>query len=832
MKKIFQRIGSLVALMFVPVTSITAAPLYWDAGGTGGTSVGGTGNWDTISPLWFNGTSDIAWTNANNDDAIFSNTAGTVTLTENISAGDIYFTNVIGNYYITNATGAEVLTVGNVIDTGGGEHTIASPLASSSGTLNKNGDGRLHLPAVNSLNNVMVNQGELSVENNNAGGNSVTVADGAALEFNGGTNGLNAVYTSITINGSGITNSGSLRNLSGTTTYYGTISLGEDNSVIFADSGSALVYDGSGPITDNGTNYNLIISGSGTGNVFLGQTSIGGSLIVKGRCYAYLNSISPTVWASTYIAPGATFNVENNNSFGANSNPSSLITTNCILDGGTITSGGTYTMWANDGITVTTNGGSMINNSGTWTTGNIYSPSNGSVTFGGSANIRPGGAAGTSTGTINLGTGAIIKNGGNDVNMGYANPALEIYSNLVVNGGSISFNYDQTSGQVSSLGAVPSSLNPSNIVLNGGSLHAGHSTTLAATRGIFVASGGGTIEDVTSSGTVTIAGPISGPGNMNFPLGKSGSTTAVTLTGNNTYTGTTTVGASCTVNVGSGSTTGTLGTGNTSVSGTLVFNRTGSYSYGGVISGAGVVKKSASGVVTFTGVNTYSGATTVSGGTLLVNGTNGTSAITVASGAALGGTGLINGAVAVNAGGALALGSGTLSVNNNVSIAGNVSVSLNKSLTQSNGMAVVSGTLANTGTGSIIVANSGPALAAGDTFQLFNQPVTGAGSMPVTGGGAGVTWNNNLAVDGTISVLSITPPTPVINQVEISNGNFIFSGTNGSGTYYVLSSTNLALPLSQWSSVSTNTFLGNGQFFITNPITPGSPQQFYMLKTP
>ena len=167
-------------------------------------------------------------------------------------------------------------------------------------------------------------------------------------------------------------------------------------------------------------------------------------------------------------------------------------------------------------------------------------------------------------------------------------------------------------------------------------------------------------------------------------------------------------------------------------------------------------------------------------------------------------------------------------------MAGNVTVVVNKLFTPSNGMAVVTGTLANSGTGSVTVTNLGPALAMGDTFQLFSQPVTGGATMHVSGGGTGVTWNNNLALNGTISVQSVVPPKPVINQTQVINGNFIFSGTNGAGgsTYYVLASTNLMLPLSQWTSVSTNSFLGNGQFSITNPIIPGTPQEFYLLQVP
>ena len=45
--------------------------------------VGGTGNWDTISPNW----DGAVW--VDNDSAIFGGTAGTVTLTKNISITDM-----------------------------------------------------------------------------------------------------------------------------------------------------------------------------------------------------------------------------------------------------------------------------------------------------------------------------------------------------------------------------------------------------------------------------------------------------------------------------------------------------------------------------------------------------------------------------------------------------------------------------------------------------------------------------------------------------------------------------------------------------------------------
>ncbi|EEF57711.1 beta strand repeat-containing protein [Pedosphaera parvula] len=835
---------ALFATIFSAVSSLQAAPLYWDPSASTGTTLGGTGNWDEVGNFWYNGTADIIWASANGDDAYFTGTAGTVTLTSSITAGNLYFTNATGSYVLTNATGAEVLTVAGAIDTGGGEHIIGAPIVNSS-TLNKNGGGRLHLPVDNGatlFGAVMINQGDVSVENNNGAGQStsITVADGAALVLNGGTSGLTSFNPNVTIYGSGITNSGALRNLSGVTTFNGQIILGANNSVIYADSGSSLVYNGTTPLTDNGNNYNLIINASGSGNVHLGQISIGGSLILKGpgSCYSYLNSITPSAWKSTYISQGGTLYVENNNGFGTQ--PATLMTTNVLLDGGTINSIGTYTMYATDGITVTTNGGTLTVASGTLTSCNIYSQSNASFTIGGAGSSRPGGAAGITAGTINLGTGALIKTGGGDCNLGYANPSLEIYSNLVVNGGSISFNYDVTSGQVTSLGAVPSTLNASNIVLNGGQLHVGHTTTIGAMRGIYVGSGGGTIEDVTSGGTVTVASPIIGPGSMNFPLGKSGSTTAVTLTGNNSYAGTTTVGASSTLNIGSGGSTGTLGAGNTTDNGTLVFNRTGSYSYGGVISGSGTVTKNAAGTVTLTGASTFTGNTTVNAGMLLINNTSGsgtgTGTVTVQNNATLGGTGSIGGAVTVNAGGTLAPGTansplGKLTINNSLTLAGNLAVSVNRTV-PTNSLVTVTGALANTGTGNkVTVTNLGPVLVAGDKFYVFNQPISGGDTLQITGA-SGVTWSNNLAVDGSIVVVA-PAPNPVINSFSLSSTNLVMSGTNGyaNGAFYLLSTTNVGLPLSSWSRVLTNTFDGTGNFSVTNQQTTNS-QRYYMLQLP
>ncbi len=79
-------------------------------------------------------------------------------------------------------------------------------------------------------------------------------------------------------------------------------------------------------------------------------------------------------------------------------------------------------------------------------------------------------------------------------------------------------------------------------------------------------------------------------------------------------------------------------------------------------------------------------------------------------------------------------------------------------------------------------------------------------------------------------------PSPGITSFNLVTTNLVFTGTNGvaGGTYYVLGSTNAALPLSQWLPVVTNALTANGPFTITatNAVNGNSPsQQFFILQT-
>lgn len=78
------------------------------------------------------------------------------------------------------------------------------------------------------------------------------------------------------------------------------------------------------------------------------------------------------------------------------------------------------------------------------------------------------------------------------------------------------------------------------------------------------------------------------------------------------------------------------------------------------------------------------------------------------------------------------------------------------------------------------------------------------------------------------------PPIPAVLYWSISATDLLVHGTNGlaGGTYYLITSTNAALPSSQWMRVATNVPSSNGVFTITaaNAFDPSAAQRFYRLQ--
>lgn len=233
--------------------------------------------------------------------------------------------------------------------------------------------------------------------------------------------------------------------------------------------------------------------------------------------------------------------------------------------------------------------------------------------------------------------------------------------------------------------------------------------------------------------------------------------------------------------------------------------------------GGGFLTKKGAGTLYLDGTNTFTGPTTVTGG-------------------ALGGGGILAGDVSVSIGAALAPGdagtnTGTLTVGGNLTLEGNLWIKVNTSLAQSNDMVVVMGGPTNLGAGSVVASNVGPTLAVGDKFTLFSKPLVNGGTLTVSGGGA--TWANNLAVDGSISVVSVIPTVPPVatGVSRLSDGNISLTATGAIGSAWSLHATNDLNAPAPWPVLTSGT-INASPFTVEDLSATNSPQKFYYFSAP
>jgi T5SS/PEP-CTERM-associated repeat protein len=158
---------------------------------------------------------------------------------------------------------------------------------------------------------------------------------------------------------------------------------------------------------------------------------------------------------------------------------------------------------------------------------------------------------------------------------------------------------------------------------------------------------------------------------------------------------------------------------------------------------------------------------------------------------------------------------------------------LNKSATTNDN---VIGLASVTYGGTLLLANLGGTLTNGDTFTLFTATnYAGAfDSITAPALAPGLKWSfDRLLIDGVVRVVANGPP--VINSFNLINStNLVFGITNGSpnDTVYLLTTTNLAEPATNWVRVLTNQFDSLGNLNITNAITTGETSRFYRLQVP
>lgn len=267
------------------------------------------------------------------------------------------------------------------------------------------------------------------------------------------------------------------------------------------------------------------------------------------------------------------------------------------------------------------------------------------------------------------------------------------------------------------------------------------------------------------------------------------------------------------------------------------------------------------------GVQSASGATSAGVGHVNVNGTNAllivNSALTL--GSTSGGIGTANsfGLLNVNGGtvlaNSIATGAGSVSnsitVNNGTLVATNTigssalgvtSVSLTNATLKffvTNGQVNLTVTnLATGGASNVLSIASLPPLGnRAVQFQLieYTGGIGGAGynftlgSLPSGAISYGGYLSNNVA-NNSVDLVAVQFPTNGLEfaSAQLMGNNLIVRGTNGVADwpYYVLASTNLALPPGQWPRVATNVFDGSGNFVFTNSVKASAPRTFFRLQ--
>jgi autotransporter-associated beta strand protein len=289
------------------------------------------------------------------------------------------------------------------------------------------------------------------------------------------------------------------------------------------------------------------------------------------------------------------------------------------------------------------------------------------------------------------------------------------------------------------------------------------------------------------------------------------------------------------------------------------------------------VTKIGTGKLTLLGQSTYTGTTTVSNGVLALannpdnslNGSIGSSAtINVTPGAFLDvsgrsdqtlqlgttatqqlrGRGTINGSLNVGGSGTVAPGggpggnTGTLTVTNSITLGGTAWMKLNRANSPNSDQLVSSSGAISYG-GTLVVTNIGATLQIGDSFTLFSP--NGAGSFTLALPTA-YTWDTSqLNAHGAITVTGVVTPPSItkIDYSQLANGQIILYGTNSfsTGDYSpvnVLTSTNMALPLSRWTLYESAYFDPTGILVDPVVVTPGviitvdptQPQSFFILQ--
>ncbi|HEX7262453.1 MAG TPA: autotransporter-associated beta strand repeat-containing protein, partial [Luteolibacter sp.] len=548
-----------------------AASLSWDGSDTVTAGAqGGSGTWDTNNTAnWWDGSTNVVWpsVSSGNDDAVFANTNGTVTLSGAVTVNDM-----------TIGTAGYTLTGGTLnfdgatptITTLAGDTTISSGITGSNG-LTKDGAGTLRFFNNNGgFSNLTytgvtnVNAGTLTYDFGSAGGNTlsmgstsgIAIASGATVELSNTQIGTDGAILGTGVPGGMFTGTGTLKK---TGAGYLGVSWSGANDTLSAFNGTIQVAQGTLGV-NRGSG-----STAGNGKATL-QIDSGATVDVRTGIFA----VDALNGAGTVIASfggGNTLSLGNNNGSGSfagslqgglalikNGTGTQTLTNASSFTGGTTVNAGTLAYqfssrpgWnhnsfntANIGNVAVASGATLELNSVDNTTENanfssgIFSGAGTiSKTGAGQISFNAGSSINTFTGQINVVNGTLQTNGSNwnTAGIGTGQMSMNISSGAAfdIRTGGIRIDrltgfgrvtVSHTAGGSLSVGNNNGSSLFSGIIQNGGSAP---SLTKNGT-GIFTLAGANTF-----TGTTTIAGGT-------LAIGASGSINSSAVTVQNTAT--------------------------------------------------------------------------------------------------------------------------------------------------------------------------------------------------------------------------------------------------------------------------------------------------------
>ena len=278
---------------------------------------------------------------------------------------------------------------GHTVDLAGNITGVGSLTKTGTGTLTLSGDNVAYAGAIT------VSAGTLNVQHASALGSSgagTTINTGAALELQGN---IAVGAEALSISGVGVAGNGALRNVSGTNSYAGTISLASDTRIVSSSGSLAL----SGNIDGDSTGRILTLGGAGSGTL---SGNIGGNVdgvVLDGS--GVWSLLGDNAYAGTTTIGAGTLQVNSSTALGDGTSGNAI-----VFDGGTLKALADLTSPAARGVvlqddgTIDTNGYSMVLDGTLSGVGSLTKTGLGNLTLGGASSYL--GPTAVNAGTLSV----------------------------------------------------------------------------------------------------------------------------------------------------------------------------------------------------------------------------------------------------------------------------------------------------------------------------------------------------------------------------------------------------------------------------------------------